>query len=488
LDLHELRVLFVSPECTPLTKTGGLGDVSAALPAALRRLDIDVRMLLPGYPKVLAAVPEARELARLALFGPAVESRLLEAQLPSGVPLLILDCPQLYNRGGGPYQNDAGEDWPDNGVRFGALSKIGAMLGGPSTPLGWRPHVVHCNDWPAALAPAYLHYMAEPHAAALMTVHNLAFQGNFGPELVATLGLPPASFAMDGLEFHGRMSFLKAGLVYSDAITTVSPTYAREIQSEALGCGMQGLLSKRRDSLQGILNGIDTEAWNPATDSLIPHRYGPDTLENKQRNKQALQRRMKLECDADLPLLGTVGRFTHQKGIDLLAAAAPDLAALPSQLVVLGTGERSYEDALRALAARHAGLIAVTIGFDEELAHLVEAGADLFLMPSRFEPCGLNQMYSQRYGTPPVAHATGGLIDTIIDCGTAALAEKNATGFIFHEATAPAIVAAVRRAIAVYRTRPRWRVLQRNGMARDFGWNMPALLYARIYLQLAGRP
>ncbi len=481
-----LRVLYVTPECAPLIKTGGLGDVSAALPAALKRLRIDVRVLLPGYPDVLAAVAGGGVLATLDVSAPPFEARLLAARLPSGVPLIVLDCPALYQRDGGPYQNVAGEDWPDNALRFGALSRAAAMLGSASSPLEWRPDVVHCNDWPTALAPAYLHYEAGSHAASLTTVHNLAFHGSFAPALVATLGLPAASYAIDGLEFHGRMSFLKAGLFYSDAITTVSPTYAREIQSEALGSGMDGVLRMRRDSLTGILNGIDTAAWNPATDPLIARRYGPRSLHFKRANKQALQRRLQLAADPDIPLLGVVSRFTHQKGTDVLAAAVPELAGLPVQLAALGSGEHSYEDALLSAAANYPGRISVAVGFDEELAHLIEAGADMFVMPSRFEPCGLNQMYSQRYGTPPIARATGGLADTIVDWTPDSAGDGHATGFLFGEPAAPALVAAVQRAVGVFGNQRHWRALQRNGMARDFDWRMSAGRYVEVYRRIAG--
>jgi starch synthase len=467
-----------------MAKVGGLGEVSAALPAALRELQMDARVLLPGYPGVLAAASDARELARLTPFDAPFEARLLMAHLPNGVPLIILECPRLYARAGGPYQNEAGEDWDDNGRRFGLLSKVAAILGSASSPLDWRPQIIHCNDWPAALAPAYLHYTPQPRAAAVMTVHNMAFQGNFEPDLVAVLGLPESSFAVDGLEFHGRMSFLKAGLLYADAITTVSPTYAREIQSEPLGFGMHGLLRLRRDSLFGILNGIDTAAWNPETDPLIAHRYSAATLDRKPLNKEVLQRRLRLVVEPEIPLIGVVSRFTQQKGIDVLVEAASRLVELPAQLVALGTGERELEDALRTVAARYPGNIAVAIGFDEGLAHLIEAGADMFLMPSRFEPCGLNQMYSQRYGTPPVARATGGLADTIVDCNSATLGNGSATGILFHQLTPAALLAAVRRAVAMYRDRRSWRVLQQNGMARYFGWDTAAKQYAGIYARL----
>jgi starch synthase len=466
-----MRVLFVTPECAPLTKTGGLGDVSAALPAALRAAGVDVRTLLPGYRDVLAGVAAAQPVSTLDALG--YECRLLEAG-----PLLVLDCPQLYARDGGPYQTHDGRDWDDNALRFGLLSKTAALLGTARSPLAWRPDVVHCHDWPAALAPVYLHFEAQ-RAASLMTIHNLAFQGNFDAALMQKLELPQSSFHVEGVEFHGRLSFLKGGIAYADALTTVSPSYAREIQTEALGCGLDGLLRRRREVLTGILNGIDVAAWNPAADPRIAQPYEAHTLEAKGANKAALQRRMGLRPDEDLPLLGMVSRLTHQKGADLVAAAAEELAAMPAQLALLGKGERAHEDALRALAARHPGRVAVEIGFSEELAHAIEAGADAFLMPSRFEPCGLNQMYSQRYGTPPVARATGGLVDTIVD---------GVTGFLFERAEPAALAAAVRRALAAYRDATRWARIQQAGMKCDFSWTAAARRYADLYARLATRP
>jgi starch synthase len=471
-DFTGTRVLFAAPECAPLTKTGGLGDVAGALPAALRSLGVDVRVLLPRYENPNL---NEKEIARATLLGRKV--RILESKLPSGVPLYLLDCPELYVRNGGPYQTDQGEDWPDNALRFGVLSRAAALLGGAASPFSWRPDVVHCNDWPTALAPLYLEREADA-AASLLTVHNLAFQGLFEPAVLAGLELRPGDFSLHRLEFYGRLSFLKGGLACADAVTTVSPTYAAEIQTEAQGCGLDGLLRERRADLSGILNGIDTAIWDPAGDPLIAANYDAGALDAKRANKAALQRRMELREDADVPLLGMVGRLTHQKGIDLVLAAARDLAGLPAQLVILGKGERAHEHALAALAARHPGEVAVAAGFNEALAHLIEAGADLFLMPSRFEPCGLNQMYSQRYGTPPVAHATGGLADTIAD---------GETGFLFDRPERGALIEAVRRALAVRREPRRWRAVQRAGMARDFSWAEPARRYADLYLRLARR-
>jgi starch synthase len=475
-DRPKPSALFVAPECAPLTKTGGLGDVCGALPAALRRLGVDVRVLIPGYPEVLAGTTGV-ELAKVSLLG--VEGRLLGARTARAtddeVPMLVVDCPQLYARNGGPYQSAAGEDWPDNPLRFALLSKVAAVLGSERTPLRWRPDVVHCHDWPAALAAAYLRLERSRHAASLLTIHNLSFQGNFDRGLMRELRLPEELFSVDGLEFHGRLSFLKAGIVYSDAVNTVSPTYAREIETPEFGCGLEGLLRHRREVLSGVLNGIDTAIWNPSMDPLIAQRYDASSLHLKAGNKEAVQRRMGLAVDPALPLLGTVGRLTQQKGIDLLLGAAPELASL-GQLAILGSGQREHENALRLLALRYPGRIAVQVGFDEGLAHLIEAGADLFLMPSRFEPCGLNQMYSQRYGTPPVARATGGLADTVSD---------GITGFLFEAPEQESLVEAVTRALAAYRDPAAWRAMQRAAMTRDFSWDAAARRYADLYLRLA---
>jgi starch synthase len=448
-----MRILFVTPECAPFAKTGGLGDVSAALPAALRALGLEVDVLLPGYAEVMGKLGTAGEAGAFDELG--CDSRLLRKE-----HVLVLRCAALYERDGTPYQDASGQDWPDNALRYGLLSRVAARL-------AREYDVVHCNDWQAALAPVY-----ERRTPSVLTVHNLAFQGNFDRDWLARLGLPEAYFSMEKLEFHGRISFLKGGLVHADAITTVSPGYAREIRSEEYGCGLDGVLRARGERLSGIINGIATEEWDPATDPHLAARYDADSLERKRANKEALQRRLNLAVDPGVPLLGFIGRLTHQKGADLIAAAADELVAAPAQLVFLGRGERGFEVALAAVAARHPGRVAAAIGFNEELAHLIEAGADIFLMPSRFEPCGLNQMYSQRYGTPPVARATGGLADTVAD---------GETGFLFEKAESAALVAAVRRALACYQDRSRWREMQRAAMRRDFSWAVPARRYADLY-------
>jgi starch synthase len=462
-----------------MVKTGGLGDVSAALPAALHAMGIDVRVLLPGYPAVMEADPGAAEIAAFKVLGHKV--RILESKLPSGVPLLIVDAPELYERRGGPYQQDNGDDWTDNAIRFGVLSLVTAILGTEVSPLAWRPDVVHCNDWPTALAPVFLKSAGGRSAASLVTVHNLAFQGVFPYSEIEPLDLPDEALGFEGLEFYGKVSFLKGGLVYGDAINTVSPTYAREIQTPELGFGMDGILRSRAKRLSGILNGIDMALWNPRTDPLIAKRYGADSLEGKLANKRALKERLGLAGADSVPLAAIVSRLTGQKGIDVIVDALPRLARIPVQVAIVGSGEQALVRRIHAAQRAHPGHLASSIGFDEGLAHLVEAGADMFLMPSRFEPCGMNQMYSQRYGTPPIANATGGLLDTVVDD---ARDPSRDTGFLMSELSVDALVEAVRGAVAAHRTPARWAQLQSNGMAKDFGWERAARDYADVYARI----
>jgi starch synthase len=479
-----MQVLFVSSEITPLIKTGGLADVSAALPAALLGLGVDIRVLIPGYPQVTKALPNLKFVTRITGLQGFPDVNLLSGGLPSGLPLWIIDCPEMYSRGGSAYQDEHGIDWFDNAQRFGLLSKIAALLGSANTPLDWHPDVVHCNDWQSGLTPAYLHFSYDA-APCVMTVHNLAFQGIFPPQLTAELGLPMTCFHPEGVEYYGNLSFLKAGLVYADHITTVSPTYAKEIQTDALGFGLQGLLMHRNAILTGILNGVDPADWNPATDTHLARQYDIKNIKDKQVNKRELQQRMGLNIDPDIPLFGLVSRFTHQKGLDMVLEIAPHLIAMPAQLVMLGAGEAGMQRTALELSHQYSGQISTYVGFDEGLSHLIEAGADIFLMPSRFEPCGLNQMYSQRYGTPPVVHATGGLVDSVINSTKATLANGTASGFVFGNGLGTlGLMAAAQRAATAFLDKKVWRSLQTNGMSKDFGWDKSAAAYLEIYQRL----
>jgi starch synthase len=482
----KVSVLFATSEAAPLVKTGGLADVSGALPVALMYQGADVRVLLPGYPAVMDGVKSKGRLAALPALGELPASHVLAGKLPGGVPLLILDCPPLYDRPGGPYQDTTGKDWPDNDLRFGLMCYVASMLASGHSPIGWRPQVLHCNDWQTGLAPAYLRFVSATAARTVFTVHNLAYQGIFPATAVSRLGLPPSSFAPDGIEYYGNVSFLKAGLFYADHLTTVSPSYAREIQREPLGMGMQGLLAHRSADLTGILNGIDADAWDPESDPYIAKYYNASRLPVKLENKRALQSRLGLDADDDVALIGCIGRFTDQKGFDLVLQCAADLLALPAQLAVLGSGDPQLQEAFLLLARKHRRRVGVHVGYDESLAHQIEAGADIFLMPSRFEPCGLNQMYSQRYGTLPVVHATGGLVDSVTDATKETIAAKTATGFLFAPMTRAALLGGVGRAVAAYRDKKLWRQLQKNGMAKDFSWEASAQRYLELYQTLVG--
>jgi starch synthase len=479
-----IRILFATPELAPWVKSGGLGDVSAALPDALRAEGADVRVLVPGYPALLEAFREVRAITALPPLGGALPpARLLEVERPGSVPVYLIDCPQYYARPGLAYQDAQGRDWDDNFLRFALLSRVAAWFGETQHPLAWRPHILNCHDWPTGLAPAYLHF-SERSAATVMTVHNLAFQGIYDAKVLDAVGLPRAAYSIEGVEYYGSISFLKAGLFFADHLTTVSETYAAEIQTDALGCGLGGLLRRRRDRLTGILNGIDTVLWDPARDPLIEAHYDADHLAAKAVNKLALQRELGLRVAAEMPLLGCVSRLTHQKGVDLLAQCMPHIAALPAQLAILGTGEAALERAFSDLARDFPGLVATVTAFDERLAHRIESGADIYLMPSRFEPCGLNQMYSLRYGTPPVVRATGGLADTVVSLTPETAAAGTANGFSFEETDALALLRAVLQAIAAWRDPGLWTRMQRTGMAQDWSWRRSARKYLSLFRTL----
>ena len=410
-------------------------------------------------------------------------ARLLSGNMANGVPLFVLDCPNFYMRDGGPYQDTTGRDWVDNALRFGLLSKAAAVLASGASPLDWHPDLVHCNDWQTGLTPAYLHF-ADHAAPSVISIHNLAFQGIFPPSTVEQLNLPPSCLSVDGVEYHGNLSFLKAGLFYAEHITTVSPNYAEEIQLESLGFGMQGLLTARRSDLTGILNGIDMDEWNPANDKHLAETYSSEHMDGKAADKQALQNRMALDIEPDIPLLGVVSRFTHQKGLDLLLEISPSLTELPVQLAMLGSGEAQLQKTALDLSHRYRGKIGTVIGFDEGLSHQIEAGSDMFVMPSRFEPCGLNQMYSQRYGTPPIVHATGGLADSVIDCTVTTLIRGTASGFVFKGMTAENLFDAIKRAVELFQNKRKWKVLRSICMSKDFSWKKSAEAYRKVYMKV----
>lgn len=479
------RILFVTPELAPWAKVGGLAEVSRDLPLVLAAGGLDVRMLVPAYPGLARAFPDARWIADFPAAGGAfAPARLLEAR--DTVPIYLVDCPAYYSRPG-LYQSPDGGDWPDNHLRFGLLSRIAAILGGAGSPLDWHPHVIHCHDWQTGLVPAYLtHRDGGRRACTVMTIHNLAYQGIFPPHVLEQLGLPREAFTIDGLEYHGNVSLLKAGLSYANRITTVSRSYAREIQGPDLGFGMDALLRRRAAELVGISNGIDLKLWNPASDRYLEHHYDSSRLDGKLSNKQALQRELGLPQRRELPVLGMVARLVWQKGVDILIEAAPAIVRMGAQIVVNGEGDRNIEQALKALAASHPRDIAVRVGFDEQLNHRIVAGADAFLLPSRYEPCGLLHLHSMRYGTLPVAHATGGLADWVHDTHAETLRARTATGFSFSPLTAANLVATVERTLDAYRAPVLWRTLQRHAMSRDSSWTAAVPAYLDVYRAAAG--
>ena len=487
-----MRVLSVASELYPLIKTGGLADVTGALPGALAASGIEMRALLPAYPvvlDVLAAAGGGPGESVVELFDlPGGPGRIRLAE-HSGLAVYLLDSPALFARPGNPYAGPDGADWPDNGLRFAALAWAGAALARGADP-AWRPAVVHAHDWQAGLLPAYLALGAGPRPAGglppktVTTVHNLAFQGQFPPALLGPLGLPAAAFTTAGLEYYGSLGFLKAGLFYADALTTVSPTYATEIQTTEFGMGLDGLLRTRAADLFGIVNGIDETVWDPRADPYLVAGYDARTLDAKATNKRALQERLGLAPDPGALLACVVSRLTHQKGMDLLLEAAPGFLEGGGQLAVLGSGDLGLEAAFAALAAGQPGRVACVLGYDEPLSHLFQGGADAIIVPSRFEPCGLTQLYGLRYATLPIVARTGGLADTVIDANHAALATGVATGLQFVPVTAQALGFALDRALALFADPPVWRAMQQAAMRQPVGWQVSAERYAALYRRL----
>jgi starch synthase len=476
-----LKVLLVTSEAYPLMKTGGLGDVCGSLPLALNDLGCDVRLLMPAYGDTRKRALDARAVGEVKVAGAPNKVSILWTLLPdSAVPVWLLDCPPLYARDGNPYLAPDGTNWPDNAQRFALLARAAVEIARGRTDLGWTPDVVHCNDWQTGLVPALLHAEAR-RPATVFTIHNLAYQGLFPHEAFAALGLPASLWSPDALEFYNQVAFIKGGLIYADRITTVSPNYAREIQTPEFGCGLDGLLRQRAGALHGIVNGIDPREWDPTRDPHIAKPFSAASFADKAINKLALQREVNLPTGDERPLIGMVGRLVHQKGVDLVLEALPKLTSLPIQLVILGSGEAVYAHQLENWARRLPRQIAVRIGYDEGFAHRIEAGADMFLMPSRFEPCGLNQLYSLRYGTVPIVRSVGGLADTVVDATAQSLADGSATGVMIERDDAQAVVDAVQRALDLYHERERWNRVALTGMRQDHTWHNSARSYLKLY-------
>ena len=480
-----MRVLHVAAEVFPLVKTGGLADVVAALPPALAGQGADVRLLLPGLPQMLDAVLHANPVLELGGSFGAGRVRLLLGQMPgTRLPVYLVDAPFLFRREGGPYQSADGAEWSDNLQRFGLLGWVAAHLAAGELDSTWAPDLVHAHDWHAAMTCAYLNQHPSTAAASVFTVHNLAFQGLFPLDDWPLLGLSSRYRSPDGLEYHGQLSFMKAGLKFADRVTTVSPTYAREIATNEFGAGLDGVIRGRGSDVSGILNGIDDEIWDPASDPSLALRFSAEQMAGKAACKAQLQAEGGLYLDPAAPLLVLVSRLTAQKGLDLVLTSLPELVRQGAQVLVQGTGDPALEAAFRMAAAAHPGRVAVFIGYDENRAHRIVAGGDIILVPSRFEPCGLTQMYGLRYGTVPLVRRVGGLADTVAESADPA----QGTGFVFEAATPGALLDCAARAIRCFHDGAAWAALQRRGMAQPLSWDGPARQYMALYAQaLASR-
>ena len=486
-----MRALFVTPECYPLVKTGGLADVTGALPLALVAEGVESRVVLPAYPGIVDQLDRVQVVSPLPdLFGGA--GRLLAGTASTGLAVLAVEAPHLYGRAGGIYLGPDGTDWPDNDLRFAALSWVGALVAAGRLALGgWRPDLVHAHDWQAGLVPAYLRLGVvtgpDRHMPpTLLTIHNLAFQGLFPAARLTRVRLPVGAYDVDGVEYYEQISFLKAGVRYADHVSTVSPTYAREILTVAQGMGFDGVLRTQTGEVTGIVNGIDDDVWDPWNDTHLVAPYSARQMKGKAADKAALQRELGLAVDPGAPLFCVVSRLTEQKGLDLLLTALPDLLAVGAQLAVLGTGAADLEAGFLAAATARPESVAAVIGYDEALSHRMQSGADAIVVPSRFEPCGLTQLYGLRYGTLPVVARVGGLADTVIDANPAAVGDGVATGFVFSPVDAVALADAIGRAVAAFRDAKQWATMQRRAMTRDVSWRRAATRYAELYRQLVG--
>ena len=474
-------VLFVASECAPLVKTGGLADVVGALPLALAGQGWDVRVLLPAYPGLAGKLDRAKKVGDFeALFG---GSATVISGMVAGLNMLLLDAPHLYERPGSIYLGKDGKDWPDNPQRFAALSFAAAEIARGELTDGWLPGLLHLHDWQAGLAAAYL--ADDPQRPAIITtIHNIAFQGLAPAFMLGELNLSGSMYSTAGLEYYGQISALKAALVYANLITTVSPTYAQEIMTPEFGMGLQGVISDRKVLLHGILNGIDTEQWNPETDPALPMNYSAKDTQGKATCKASLEVEFGLKPSQNDMLFGVVSRLTEQKGLDLLPLAIVEALKKGGRLVVLGSGDAALEKALKKLAVDYPDQVAVRIGYDENLSHRINGGCDAVLVPSRFEPCGLTQLYGLRYGALPIVSRTGGLADSVIDANPAALAKGVANGFQFQPTSVSGLESALLRAVSLFPDQVTWRKLMKNAMTHPVGWKPSADRYISLYRQV----
>lgn len=483
------KVLFASSEVHPLIKTGGLADISGSMPIALHKHGQDIRIIMPAYRQCLEALERIDCVANIKLDGFYVPVEILQSTLPgSDVPIWLVNSPQHFDREGGPYCRPDGGDWDDNAARFALFSRAITAIAMNKAGLNWQPDVLHCNDWQTGLAPALLSTYAN-RPKTVFTIHNLAYQGLYSKDVFESLDLPESFWHSESLEFYDQMSFMKGGLIYADQITTVSPTYADEICTYEFGYGLEGLLSHRREQgrLSGVLNGIDEQEWNPEIDQTIAKTFSTKSLANKKHNKTAIQEHFHLPVKNEVLVIGLISRLVSQKGIDLSIEAIDSLLENNQaiQFICLGSGHAEYEQNLRVLRAHYPDKVALHIGYDEELAHQIEAGADVFLMPSRFEPCGLNQMYSLQYGTLPIVRSTGGLEDTVVNATEQNRKNETANGFKFKQATAQELEDTLYRVLDLFK-RPRiWRKMMITGMEQDYSWENSAVKYDELYEQLS---
>ena len=478
-----------SATAPPLAKTGGLADVTAALPAALSELDIDTRLVLPGYPQALARASNVHEVGHWSGLLGCGDIRLLSARLPrSGIRTWLVDCPALYNRPGGIYLNEHGSDWHDNALRFALLAHVAALIATGSIDRRWRANVVHAHDWHAGLIPLLVAKRPEPRPASVLTIHNLAYQGLFATDELGRLGLPYDSDLYPTVEFYGKISFLKAGINWADAITTVSPTYSREVLTPESGCGLDGLLRTKRDRLTGIMNGADYQVWDSGRDAHLPFNFTARQMAPKRACKAAIQKEMGLGHSPETPLVAFTSRLAHQKMPDIVLEALPTLLTENIQFALVADGDAGYVRSFRELAARHPGQVSIQIGYEEGLAHRLLAGADMLLHPSRYEPCGLTPIYAMRYGTLPIVRCCGGLADSVVDADQKTVRNGTATGFSFIEPTASELIACVRRALSLFAQPVAWRRIRANAMRQDFGWERSARAYVDLYRTLVDAP
>ena len=476
------KVLFISSEAFPLIKTGGLGDVAGSLPSALLKQEQDVRLLLPAYPEVMNKVENTKKRASMSYYNLPVD--ILETRLPgTKVTVWLVDCPAAFDRPGGPYNDAHGHEWHDNALRFTIFCHAAVDIALNETGLKWQPDIVHCNDWQSGLVPALLSLQPK-RPTTIFTIHNLAYQGVFSQQVFNDLHLPGELWSIDGIEFYGNFSFIKGGIAFADKVTTVSPTYAKEILSPEFGYGLDGLLNSRATDLSGILNGIDEKHWNPGTDKYLEQKYNWRSIDKKTINKTKLQEELSLPVDDSVMMIGMVSRLVEQKGLDMILHSLPMLLSKKVQFVVLGTGETHYEIQLTELAQYHPDQLKVIIGYNEPLAHRIEAASDVYMMPSTFEPCGLNQLYSLRYGTLPVVTPVGGLADTVFDASEENLASKTANGFVVDQHSATGLYEAISHALECYAQPGLWHQLQKNAMKGNFSWQTSAERYIELYQQL----